>query len=159
MILQDFGVLSTAQDLTSGSTTDSENVILMAAVDWTALTDLWWVVTTETVATGDASDTYAFVLYCSAESTLDTNIQVASVTVTGYESYPVAGTDRHIVNMNIGQQIHHILGTGLSDYPYLGMISSISSGATISINAAISPSPGQSNFNTQVIRSNVSVPS
>jgi len=158
MILQELGVLSTAQDLTAGST-DSENVILMAAIDWTALTNVWWVVTTETVATGDAADTYAFVLYCSQESTLDTNRQILSVTVTGYETYPVAGTDRHIVNVNIAEQIHHIMGTDLSDYPYLGMISTISTGATISIDAAISPSPGHSNFNTQPIRSNVTVPS
>lgn len=158
MILQDLGSISTAQDLTAGST-DSENVILMAAIDWTALTNVYWVVQTETVATGDGSDTYQFQLLCSQESTLDTNRQILSITVTGYTTYPLAGTDRNIVNINLLDQIHAVMGTDLSDYPYLGMISTISDGATISINAAVSPTPGQSNFNTQTLRSNVTVPS
>ncbi len=158
MILQDLGVLSTAQDLTAGAA-DSENVILMAAVDWTALTNVYWVVQTETVATGDASDTYQFQLMASQEAALTTNREIASVTVTGATTYPLAGTDRNIVNLNLLDQIHNIMGTDLSDYPYLGMILTISSGATISINAAVSPSPGQSAFNSQTLRSNVSVPS
>jgi len=131
----------------------------MAAVDWTALTDVYWVVQTETVATGDGSDTYQFQLLCSTAATLDTNRQLLSITITGYTTYPLAGADRNIVNVNIRDQIHAVMGTDLSSYPYLGMISTISAGATISINAAISPSPGQSNFNSQTLRSNVTVPS
>ena len=158
MILQDFGELCTAQDF-SAEAKDSENVLLMAAVDWTSLTNVYWVVQTETIATGDGSDTYAFVLYASQEETLDTIIQIASVTVSGYASYTLATAGNNIVNLNICDQVHQILGTDLSDYPYLGMITTISAGATISINAALSPSPAPSPYNSQVLRSNVGVPS
>jgi len=158
MILEDFGVLSTAQDLTAGST-DSENVILMPAIDYTALTDAWWVVDCETVATGDGSDTFDFILYLSQESTLDTNIEVVSVGFTGYADVRIATAGRHIAAFNIGKQLMQMLGTSGSDYPYLGMISTISAGSTVSINASISPSEPPTEDNIQVIRSNVTKPS
>lgn len=158
MILQHLGDICTAQDLSVGST-DSEDVILMAAVDWTALTDVYWVVETETIATGDGADTYQFQLVLSQEATLDTNIQVLSRTITGYASWSIAAVERLIVGCNICNMLNDIVGTGLSDYPYLGMISTISAGATVSINASISPSPPKTSFNSQTIRSNVGVPS
>ena len=157
MILEDLGILSTAQDLTVGSA-DSENVILMPALDYTALADAWWVVDCETVATGDGSDTFGFVLYLSQESTLDTNIEVLSVNFTGYADTRIATAGRHIAAFNIGKQLVQMLGTSGSDYPYLGMISTISAGSTVSINAAISPSEPRTEDNMQVTRSNIGVP-
>lgn len=156
MILEEFGVLSTAQDLTSASTTDSENVILLSAIADVGFGDLWLSVETETIATGDGSDTYLFQLVLSEESTLDTNIQIVSRTVTGFASEELANVNRAILSVNIGQMIGE-LKEAVTDL-YLGLISTISAGATISINAALSPSKPRTKDNTQVIRSNISVP-
>jgi len=157
MILDVLGKLSTAQDLTAGST-DSENVILMQAVDWTQYDDVFWYIATETIATGDGSDTYQFQLIASQEATLDTNKQILSITITGYASYPIATAGNTIVAINILKHLNTFLGTDASDYPYLGIISTISAGATISINAAISPSEPPTPSHEQVTVSNVGTP-
>ena len=156
MILEHFGELSTAQDLTAGST-DSENVIYMPATDYTAITDLWWVVDTETVATGDGSDTYQFQLVMSQEATLDTNIQILSRTITGYASSELATAGNRIIGINFGTMLIDTVDN--SSYPYLGIISTISTGATVSVNIAISPSKPPTKYNSQTLRSNVTVPS
>lgn len=158
MILTKLGKLSTAQDFTSGQTKDSENVIQVEALDWGALTDVWWVVDTETIATGDGSDTFQFQLVLSAESTLDTNVEIASRTVTGYAAWSLAVAGRRILALDIGTMLNDILGTGLSTYPFLGMITAVSSGATLSINAALSPYKPQTIPHSQAINSNVGVP-
>jgi hypothetical protein len=157
MILSAPGKLSTEQDLTAGAT-DSENVIQMSAIDWAAYTDLWWVVDCETIATGDAADTFAFQLVLSQEATLDTNVEVLSRTVTGYQAHSLATAGNHIIDINVGKMLNEILGTGLSDYPYLGMISTVSTGGTVSINAAMSPSEPHTISHAQAVVSNVGVP-
>jgi len=156
MILEAFGVLSEAQDLTSDSTTDSQNVIDLGAIANVGFGDLWLVVETETIATGDGSDTYQFQLVISEESTLDTNIEVISRTVTGYASECLATAGRAIIIAEVGQLIGE-LKEATTDR-YLGLISTISAGATISINAAVSPSKPRTKDNAQVTRSNVTIP-
>jgi hypothetical protein len=161
MILTELGKICTAQDLTSNSTTDSENIIRFTALDWGMITDVWWVVDTETVATGDANDTYQFQLVLStySGSTLQgTSVEVLSRTVTAYTAWSLAGAGRRILSCNVGKMLNDILGTGLSDYPYLGMISYISDGATVSINAALSPYEPRTIPHSQAIVSNVGVP-
>ena len=157
MILPKPGILSKAQDLTAGAT-DSQNVVQMAAVDWAALTDIWWIVDTETIATGDADDTYKFQLVLASEEGLDTTFEVVSVTVTNYAQHRIATAGNHIIAVNIGKMLNEILGASLSDYPYLGMISTISDGATISINAALSTVEPPTISHAQPSESNVGVP-
>ena len=157
MLLEELGVLSTAQDLTSASTTDSENVIDLGAFVDLGFTDMWLIVETETIATGDGSDTFQFQLVISEETTLDTNIQVVSRTVTGFASADLANVNRTILAVEVGQLIGE-LQEATTDR-YLGLISTISDGATISINAAISPSKPRTKDNTQVTRSNIGLPS
>jgi hypothetical protein len=158
MILPFLGILSTAQDLTSGST-DSENVIQLPATDYIGITDVWWVVDCETVATGDGSDTFDFILYLSQEATLDTNIEVCSVGFTGYADIRIATAGRHIAALNVGKMLKDMLDTSGSDYPFIGMISTISAGSTVSINAALSNSEPQTEYHSQVNVSNVGTPS
>ena len=52
-----------------------------------------------------------------------------------------------------------MLGTSGSDYPYIGLISTISSGATVSINAALSPTEPQTESDRMITESGVTVPS
>lgn len=156
MILEAFGILSTAQSLTAG-TTDSENVVYMPATDYCAVTDLWLVVDTNVLATGDGSDTYEFKLVVASESTLDTILEVCKVVITGYADARIATAGNRILGVNIGTMLNDCFD--ISTYPYLGLISVISSGATISINAALSTGKPRTKDNTQVTRSNVGVPS
>ncbi len=159
MILTDLGVLSTAQDLTPSSATVSEDVIQVTALDWGALTDIWWVVDTETLATGDGSDTFKFQLIAGDAAALDTNnVEILSRTITGYASWSIAAAGRRILACNVGKMINDILGTDLSTYPYLGMLSTISSGSTVSINAALSPYEPRTIPHSQAVVSNVGIP-
>ena len=157
MILPKPGILSKAQDLTAGST-DSTNTIQMAAIDWSAFTDLWLVIDTETIATGDASDTYKFALVLASEAGLDMTFEVVSVTITAYTDYRIATAGNHILAINIGKMLNEILGASLSDYPHLGLISTISVGATISINAALSTVEPPTISHAQPTKSTVGVP-
>lgn len=158
MILAKLGKLSTAQDLTSGTTTDSENVIQMSAVDWAAITDAWLVIDTETIATGDGSDTYKFQLVMASEATLDTTFEVLSVTITAYNEHRIGTVGNRILAVNIGKMLNEMQGTSYSSYYFLGLISTISAGATISINASISPTEPPTIPHAQSVVSNVGVP-
>ena len=155
MLLEELGVLSTAQDLTVGAT-DSENVIDLGAIADVGYGEMWLTIETETIATGDSADTFKFQLVISEETTLDTNIEVVSRTVTGFASEELANVDRQILMVEVGQLIGE-LKIATTDR-YLGLISTISAGATISINAAMSPSKPRTRDNTQVTRSNIGVP-
>lgn len=154
MILAKAGVLSTAQDLTVG-TTDSENVIDLSAADYVGITDLWLTVQTETIATGDGSDTYEFKLVVASEATLDTVKEVCKVIITGYEDSRIATAGNNILCVNIGKMLKEV---ATSTYRYAGLMSIISSGATISINASLSPSEPKTDYHAQVVASNVTVP-
>lgn len=157
MILATLGKLAVAQDLTVGSI-DSTNVIQLPAIDYVGLTDVWWVVDCETIATGDGSDTFDFILYMSQESTLDTNIEVCSVGFTGYADKRIATAGRHIVALNVGKMLKDMLDTDGSSYPFIGMISTISAGATVSINAALSPTEPPTESHRMTTVSPVTVP-
>ena len=156
MILEEFGILCDGQDLTA-ETADSDNVILLSAIADVGFGDLWLSIETETIATGDGSDTFQFQLVLSEESTLDTNIEVISRTVTGYASEELANIGRAIVSVNVGQMIGE-LKEAVTDL-YLSLQLILSAGATLSVNAALSPSKPRTKDNTQVIRSNVGLPS
>jgi len=159
MILTELGKISTAQDCTTNTTTDSEDVIRIPALDWGAITDVWWVVDTETLAVGDANDTYQFQLVLAqTETPLATLVEVLSRTITGYASWSIAAAGRRILSVNVGKMLNEILGTGLSDYIYLGMRTILSDGATVSINAALSPYEPRTIPHSQAVVSNVGVP-
>ena len=139
MILVSLGKLCIAQTIASAQTDDSDNVIELSAIDYAAMTDVWLVVDTNVIATGDGSDTYAFELVLSQESTLDTNKQVIQRTVTGFEDPSVKTVGRHIIAVNLGKMLKEMLEEDGSDYEFIGLIIAVSSGAQITIDAVISP--------------------
>ena len=165
MILDKLGILSKAQDLTSGSTTASTNQIKMTARDWAAITDAFLSIVTETIATGDGSDTYTFELRVATSTALTTYSQALSVLVTGSTSRRIAGTHRPIINVNVTKQLKSacqelIDAQSLADtaFIYVGVYSTISSGATVSINAALTPVEPPTEDHRQVVDSNVGIP-
>ena len=158
MILAKPGVLGKALVCPSATSTDSTNVIQMAATDWAAYTDLWWVVDTVAIATGDGSDTYQFQLLLSAEATLDTNVEVLSRTVTGYQAWSLGTAGNHIICCNIGKMLNEVIGTGLSDKPYVGVIAIVSSGGAVTVDISLSPHEPPTTPHAQIVDSNVGIP-
>jgi hypothetical protein len=156
MILEEFGVLSDQQLMVTNAATDSTNVIQLSAIKDVGFGDLWLTIETAAIATGDGSDTYQFQLVLSEEAALTTNIQVVSRTITGFASEELANIGRAILAVNVGQMIGE-LKEAITDL-YLGVICTLSDGAVITVNTALSPSKPRTKDNTQVIRSNVGLP-
>lgn len=157
MILAKLGKLCVAQDLTA-TTQISDHVIYMPAIDWGAVTDVWLVIDTETIATGDASDTYAFHLVMSAAAALTSTVEVLALTITGYADHRLATAGNRILAVNLGKQLNEMLGTSLSDYPYIGLSMTVSTGGTLSVNAQLSPTEPRTIPHAQTVVSNVGVP-
>lgn len=158
MIIASLGKLSVAQDITA-SDEDSTNVIQIAAVDYAAFSDLWWVVDTYTAAAGDGSDTFEFQLVMAqTETPLATFKTVAKVDITGIADLRLATPGRHIVALNVGKMMVNMLDTDASDYVYIGQKNTLSAGATISINAILSQNEPDTEPHRQVVTSPVTVP-
>jgi hypothetical protein len=160
MILDAFGVLDTAGAKLTNATTISENVIKLPEVDFSGITDIWLVIDTAVIATGDGSDTFKFQLVADTQVALDgTSVEIVSHTITGKADVRLATAGRRIFCVNLGE----VLMDPFFDpetYMYLGLNSIISDGATISINAALSTVKPQSDvlYNRQVTRSPVGLP-
>jgi hypothetical protein len=154
MILASLGKLSVQQAITAADE-DSTNVIQIAVVDWAAMTDLWWVIQTTTIAAGDSADTFAFSLVMSQETTLDTNKIVAAVNITGIADKRLATTGRFIAAFNIGKQMKQMLEEDASDYPYIGQTNVLSTGATVSINSNLSFTEPHTIPHRMVVESNI----
>jgi len=165
MIMDKLGVLSTAQDLTSNSTTASENQIKMTARDWAQITDAWLAIDCETIATGDSSDTFKFELRVAISTALTTYKQVCSIDITDFEDTRLATANNPIAGINIAKALKSACKALIeknsladTDFIYAGLYSTISLGATVSINAALTPHEPPTEDHRQVVDSNVGIP-
>lgn len=155
MILAQKGKLSVAQAITD-SNEDSTNVIQIPAVDYVAMTDLWWVV--DTVVIAATAGTLDFSLVLSKESTLDINLVICKMSIAAITDLRVATVGRHIIAVNVGKMIKEMAETDGSDYVYVGQLNALSASTTITINAALSPTEPQTLHHKMVITSPVGVP-
>ena len=156
MIIATLGKLSVAQDLTDADQI-SENVIQLPAIDYAALTDVWWVVDTETVQVTD--DTIKFSLVMGDAVGLDgTNVEVASVLIAGTADKRTATVGRHIAAMDVGKMLKEMLETDGSTYPFIGMLNDLATSVTISINAVLSPTEPPTIPHKMTTVSNVTIP-
>ncbi len=155
MITASLGKLCVAQSLTAGSDI-SDNVIQLAAVDYAAITDAWLVIDTNVVAGGSGSLKFALVLATAAG--LGTSVEVVSTLLSAITDIRSATAGRHIININIGKMLKEMLDTSGSDYPFIGLKTTLGGSATISIDAVLSPTEPQSETHRQVTTSNVGIP-
>lgn len=156
MILATLGKLCVAQAITDADEI-SENVIQLPAVDYVGLTDVWWVVDTNVVAA--TAGTLKFELVMGDAVGLDgTNIQVACVELAAITDKRVATAGRHIVAMNVGKMLKDMLDTDGSAYPFIGMLNTLSTSTTITINAALSPTEPPTESHRMTTVSTVGVP-
>lgn len=164
MILDKLGVLTKAQDLTAGSTA-SQNQIKMSARDWTQITDAWLAIDTETAADGDTADTFKFELRVATSTALTTYKQVCCVDITSDADRRLATAGKPIAGLNVAKALKSacqalIDAQSLADtaFIYAGIYSTVSSGGTVSINAAMSPHEPPTEDHRQVVDSNVGIP-
>lgn len=154
MILPKVGKLAAPQDLVP-TTQDSTNVMLLSSIDYAAPSGVWLVIDTETIATGDSADVFDFSLVVSQESTLDTNLEVVALRITGIADRRLATAGARILAINLGEMLTQMAD---SDYDYLGLILGVTAGATLSVNAAISTTHPRTIPHSQTVVSNVGVP-
>jgi hypothetical protein len=155
MILATLGKLSVAQALTAGST-DSTNVIQIPASDYVALADAWMSIFTVVAAGGAGALTFDLVM--SQESTLDTNVSVVRTYCSAVTDVRVATAGRFISRINVGKTLVEMLDTSGSDYAFIGLITTLGGSATITIDAALSPSEPPTESHRMVTVSPVGVP-
>ncbi len=156
MILATLGKLSVAQSLTNGAT-DSENVIQLPAADYVAFADAWLVITTIVAAGGSGSLTFDLVMATAAN--LTTNVSVIRSVLASEADIRAATKNRHIVALNLGKMLVQMLDESGSDKPFVGLICTLSGSATITIDAAISPTEPWTEYHKMVTVSPVGVPS
>ncbi len=151
MILASLGKLSVAQVLTTSEI--SENVIEIAQVDWAAMTDLWWVVQTTTIAS--VAGTMKFELVMATAAGLGTAVQVCCVDIAAITDLRVATVGRFIAALNIGKTMAMMLETDMSDYEFIGMKNTCAGSTTIGINANLSFTEPPTLKHRQVVDSNI----
>ena len=156
MILEQLGILSTAQALTAGAV-DSENVIDMGAVANVGLNEVWLSIETVVAETGGDTDTYIIDVVISNEATLDTNIKILTISMVGTDPR-LKTVGRSIMNCEIGHLIGEMLDGTKRYFGLISTLADVGGTAAVTINASMSPSKPATKLNTQVIRSNVTVP-
>ncbi len=135
MILASLGKLSVQQTLTG--TEISENVIQIAALDWAAWTDVWWVVQTTTIASVVGAMTFKLVF--DTQVGLDgTQVEVMGVDIAAITDLRVATVGRFIAAFNVGKQMKQMLEEDASDYAFIGMENVCAGSTTLGINAFLS---------------------
>lgn len=162
MILDRLGKLQSGDTALAAGAVDSTNVIQVAALDYVHLTDVWWVVDTVVAPTvAGTTSTFKFDLVLSAESTLDTNVEVLSRTVTSTASACLVANGPHIIAVNVGKMLKDLLGSSGSTYYFIGMIITLADGngnADLQATASLSPTEPSTAYSAQVVDSNVGVP-
>jgi hypothetical protein len=154
MIIPKAGRLAAPQDLVP-TTQDSTDTILLSSIDYAAPSDVWLVIDTETIATGDANDVFDFSLVVSQEEALTTNLEVLALRITGIADARLATAGNRILGVNLGKMLTQLAD---SDYDYVGLILGVTAGATLSVNIAISTTEPRTISHSQSVVSNVGVP-
>ena len=155
MILASLGKFSVAQALTAGAT-DSTNVMERSAIDYNGPVDLWLNIVTNVAAGG--SGTLTFDLVLAQEAALTNVVSVVRIYAASEADLRCATAGRNITAINIGKVIKDMLHASGSDYEFIGMIYTLGSSATITIDAALSPSEPQTDSKRMSTVSNVTVP-
>lgn len=158
MILDAKGKLCIAQTIASAQTDDSDNVIQYAALDYVAMTDMWWVVDVNVVATGNSGDEYTFQLVMAKEAGLSNIKEVMSRKVIDFEDPSIATAGRHIIAVNLGKMLKDMLDEDGSDYPFIGMIIDVTDGGEIVIDASLSPTEPHTVHHKMAYTTNVTIP-
>lgn len=158
MILTAFGTLSAAQVVTN--TEDSDNVIQYtpdgSGVAYSAMTDIWWVVSTYTAA--DVEGTLKFELVMAQESGLSNVLQVCCVDIAVIGDKRVATAGRFIAAINVGKTLKQMIEDTGSDYEFIGMIITLAGSTTITIDAELSPTEPHTIHHKMATESNVTTP-
>ncbi len=156
MIIASLGKLCVAQALTA-TTQISDNVIQLPTIDYAALTDVWLVIDTVVVAGG--SGTLLFDLVMDTQVALDgTQVSVNRTYLAAETDLRVTTLGRHICAVNVGKMLKEMLETSGSDYPFIGLVMILSSSATVTVDASLSPTEPHTIHHKMQTESNVGIP-
>lgn len=162
MILEQLGVLDVAHSLGANADEVSQNVIDIGASGLSDLNNMGnvWIDIETVVAAGGSDGTITFDLLVSAnvDMTSSTPVSVLKVVVPDIGDHRVASVGAKILRCTLPFEVWSIANAEGDTYTYLGLYVTQSAASTITYNAAISPSKPSTDFDTQVIRSNVGVP-
>jgi hypothetical protein len=161
MILETLGRLADGQVMTTGLDAVSDNVIDIGASgisDPNNMGNVWLVITTD-VAAGGATGLITFDLRVGPNEDMVTNdISIMSVVIPGTSDYRVAAAGRYICRCTLPYELWSVANNGGATFTYMGLYVTQAAASTITYSAAVSPSQPPTDFNTQVIRSNVGTP-
>lgn len=162
MILETLGRLADGDALTAGQDLVSSSVIDIGASglsDPNNMGNVWLVITTD-VAAGGAAGTITFDLRVAANVDMvsSTPISVMSIIVPAITDHRVATAGDYIYRGTLPFEVWSIANHYGDTYTYLGLFVTTSAASTITYSAAVSNSKPPTDFNTQVIRSNVGTP-
>jgi hypothetical protein len=161
MIMETLGRLADGQSLTAGSVVSS-NVIDIGAAglsDLNNMGDVWYVITTDVAAT--TADAITIDL-CVGD-----NADMTSGTPTVIDRQYIAAPSTDVRTDTVGNYLHRatlpyevwsVANNLGSTFTYLGLWITLAGSQTVTLSVAITPHAPPTDFNTQVIRSNVSTP-
>lgn len=162
MILESLGRLADGQALTANQDAVSQNVIDIGASglsDPNNMGNVWLVITCDVAAGGSTgSITFDLRVGDNADMVSGTPISVVSVVVPSITDHRVATAGDYIYRATLPYEVWSLANHYGSTYTYLGLYVTQAAASTITYSAAVSPSQPPTDFNTQVIRSNVGVP-
>lgn len=152
-ILASLGKLSESQGVASATAEDSTNVINIGTVE-DVMDDAWLDIETSVAAGGSGALTIDLVV--ALEATLDNIVKVLSIVIAAQTDKRILTAGAHVIGCSLPREVRELAAA--LGYDYLGLIYTPTSTLTASFNAAISPSKPRTKDNTQVVVSNVGVP-
>ena len=158
MILETLGRLADQQALTSNQDLVSPNVIDIGASglsDPNNMGDVWLTITCDVAQVGGTTITFDLLLSANADMSSSTPISVLQVITPGASDVRVATAGAHIFRGTLPYEVWSIADLAGDTFTFLGLYVTQASTSTITYSAAVSPSQPTTDFNTQVVRSNV----
>lgn len=157
MILEAFGKLSVAQSLTAG-TTISTNVINIGALcaGGLNLSDAWIDIETRVVL-GTVNTVTIDLVISSAANLATAPVKIISVVMAATDKRLLT-VGKHILRCTLPYEVASLARDLGATFLYIGLSYVIGGSATLTVNAAISPSRPASDYYEQITDSNVGVP-
>ena len=162
MILETLGRLADGEGLGANVDEVSDNVIDIGASglsDPNNMGNVWLVITCDVAAGGsDGTITFDLLVSANADMASSTPVSVMQIVIPDILDHRVATAGAYIYRGTLPFEVWSIANAEGSTYTYLGLFVTQSAASTITYSAAISNSKPPTDFNTQVIRSNVGTP-
>ena len=162
MILETLGRLADQQGLSANEDVVSDSVIDIGASglsDPNNMGNVWLVITCDVAAGGsDGTITFDLLVSANVDMASSTPVSVLQIVIPDILDHRVATAGAYIFRGTLPFEVWSIANAEGSTFTYLGLYITQAAASTLTFSAAVSPSKPPTDFNTQVIRSNVGTP-